>query len=128
MVNASSFTAGDTLYPIDQYLRGQMSVETGITAHAGGTQAAGYQLTAAINSVDTVGSAADSVLLPLAAVGMQVVIANTTGTSMTVYGAGTDTINLVATATGVAQAANTKAVYYCSKVAPAGNWIRVLSA
>lgn len=105
------------------------SVSTGLTAHSGGTQAAALQLVAAINEVTTVAAANDSVALPLAVAGMQVLVENAAATnSMQVYGAGTDTINAVATATGVAQAAGKSGLYFCTKSAPAGNWYRVLSA
>lgn len=92
----------------------------GLTAHAGGTQAAALALTAYFNNVTTVATAADSVRLPASAAGMQVIIANNGAASMQVYGAGTDTINSVATATGVAQAPGTVAVYNASV---AGNWV-----
>lgn len=96
-----------------------------ITAHAGGTQAAGLLLTAEINIVTTVASIADSVLLPVSAPGMVVYVENAAANSMQVFGSGTDTINAVATATGVAQAGGKSAIYFC---ATAGAWFRVLSA
>lgn len=92
----------------------------GLTAHAGGTQAAALPLVAYFNNVTTVATAADSVRLPTSAAGMQVIVANNGAASMQVYGAGTDTINAVATATGVAQGTGTVAVYNCSV---AGNWV-----
>lgn len=110
----------------------KLSVETAITATAGGTQAAARALTKGINRVDTVATAADSVKLPLAVAGLVVALTNNTATSMQVFGDGTDTINIgagdVATATGVAQAANKTAVYLCTSAAPAGKWERVLTA
>ncbi|MDO9334953.1 MAG: hypothetical protein Q7T61_01000 [Caulobacter sp.] len=113
------------------------TVTNSLTAFAGGGQASATLLKAGINVVTTVATAADSVKLPLATqVGQAVVVVNADSTdSMQVFGSGTDTINGVATATGVAQAAGKVAVYYCTTkgaVAPdtvvAGAWFRDLSA
>ncbi len=103
-------------------------IETGLTAHAGGTKAAALALdaTKAVHNVGTVGTAADSILLPPAVVGEVHVVCNSAAAnSMQVFGAGTDTINGVATATGVAQAAGKHGIYLCIS---AGAWIRILSA
>jgi hypothetical protein len=101
------------------------SSESGITAFAGGGQSSARALTKQVNSVDTVATAADSVRLPAATAGRVVYVINTTATSMQVFGASTDTINGIATGTGVAQAAGKSATYVC---AVAGAWYRVLSA
>lgn len=98
---------------------------TGITAHAGGGQSSATALTAFASSVDTVGTAADSVILLPSAVGLMYMVYNSTANSMQVFGTSPDTINAVATATGVAQAAGKMAIYYCFAV---GNWVRFLSA
>lgn len=117
--NVSEFVAG-TPYT---------TLSLGLTAHSGGTQAAALALTAGYNEITTVAAANDSVALPLATIGTTVMVTNAAATnSMQVFGAGTDTINNVATATGVAQAAGKTAVYYCTKAAPGGNWYRCLSA
>jgi hypothetical protein len=111
---------------------GISSSQAGVTAAAGGGQANATAITKKINSVDTVATAADSVKLPLAQIGLEIFLTNNTATSMQVFGSGTDTINIgagdVATATGVAQAANKTATYVCTKSAPAGKWQRVLTA
>lgn len=100
--------------------------EDNITAHSGGTQAAAYQLTKQINHVTTVAAANDSVALPPAVPGLEIQITNgAASNSMQVFGSGTDTINDVATATGVAQAAGKSAIYSCPV---AGKWYRTLSA
>lgn len=105
------------------------SVVTGIIAHAGGGQASATPLTGQFNSVDTVATLADSVALPAATyVGQEVEVVNNSATSMQVFGAGTDTINGVATATGVAQAAGKMAVYKAATIGPAAAWFRHLSA
>jgi hypothetical protein len=105
------------------------SVVTGITAHAGGGQGSAVVLTGELNSVDTVGTAADSVALPPPSFpGQHVTVVNSTATSMQVFGSGTDTINGVATATGVAQAAGKTAVYRAVSIGTAAAWFRNLSA
>jgi hypothetical protein len=99
---------------------------SGLTAHAGGGQTNALQLTGTMASVGTVGTAADSVKLPVAFPGTVYYLSNDAATnSMQVFGQGTNTINSVATATGVAQAAGVAALYFCTK---AGNWNRVQSS
>ncbi len=96
------------------------SYSNGLTAHAGGTQAAALALPSMINNVSTVTTAADSVKLPVSAAGLNIVVINSAAANaMQVYGAGTDTINGVATATGVSQSAGTVVVYSCTA---AGEW------
>lgn len=88
---------------------GAAGIETGITAHAGGTQAAALALsaTASVHNVTVVGSAADSVKLPAATGSGSIhwIKNSAAANSLQLYGAGTDTIDAVATATGVAVAA-----------------------
>lgn len=124
----SAYTGGNTQRPIDLFLTDESSANDAVAAAAGGGQTNATQLTATSNNVTTVATAADSVKLPLAVAGARVHIRNSAANSMQVFGAGTDTINAVATATGVAQAATTSAIYFCTKSAPAGKWFRVLSA
>lgn len=101
----------------------------GVTAFAGGGQASATQLTGNAANVTVVATAADSVKLPLAVAGALFFLTNSDAAdSMQVFGAGTDTINGVATATGVAQAAGKSAVYWAVTSAPGGKWLRVLSA
>lgn len=101
------------------------SVQSPLTAYAGGGQANATQINSANAQVDTVATAADSVKLPPAVPGMRIFVTNTTATSMQVFGTTPDTINAVATGTGVAQAANKSAWYVCTS---AGKWFRDLSA
>jgi hypothetical protein len=102
------------------------STADAITAYAGGGQASATLLAAQVNRIATVATAADSVKLPVSVAGMVVhVINGAASNSMQVFGSGTDTINDVATATGVAQAAGKSATYLCPV---AGKWYRVLSA
>lgn len=102
----------------------------GLTAHAGGGQGSALALTATVNEVTTVASAADSVALPAPTyVGQIVIVTNAAASnSMQVFGAGTDTINGVATATGVAQAAGKTAMYVSATIGTAAKWYRNLSA
>ena len=111
--------AGTVIYPVSDNL----------TAHAGGGQASALLLTSTVNRVTTVASGNDSVALPLAVAGSEVKLINGAGVnSLQVFGSGTDIINDVATATGVAQLAGKAASYFCTTSAPAGKWYRVLSA
>jgi hypothetical protein len=116
-----------------------LGVNVGITAFAGGGQTNATLLTNGINRVDTVATAADSVKLPASTAGTApgilgqiVIVTNNTATSMQVFGSGTDTINIgagdVATATGVAQAANKTAIYIATSTGTAAKWERVLTA
>jgi hypothetical protein len=94
-----------------RYLIGT-NVETGIVATASGTQATAYQLQAQISRVDTCASSLDSVALPKITqlqsndarpgmVGQLVFVTNNGAKPCQIYGVTPDTINGVATATGV---------------------------
>lgn len=106
------------------------SCQTNVTAKAGGTKAAATQITAANVEISVCATGGDSVILPLGYAGLKVFIANAGAASCQVFGKGTDTINGVATATGVAQANGLSAIYVCIDVTAAGvgQWYRVLSA
>jgi hypothetical protein len=106
------------------------STAIGLTAAAGGGQSGALLLKAQYNRVDTVGTAADSVKLPAPTyIGQEVeVMNNAAANSMQVFGSGTDTINGVATGTGVAQAAGKFAMYKASSIGTAAAWHRILSA
>ena len=98
---------------------------TGITAGTTRTQAGATLLSGTINRVDTSTAPAagsllgDGVKLPASASGKFVVVENNTANPVQVYGSGTDTINGVATATGVTMPANSVDVYWCAGV---GAW------
>jgi hypothetical protein len=96
------------------------SATTGITAHAGGGKASATKLQSIFNVVSTVATAADSVLLPAARLGDRITVKNTGANACQVFGQGTDTINGVATGTGVSQAAATTVVYFATA---AGAWL-----
>jgi hypothetical protein len=106
---------------------GGMSYAPAVTAHAGGTRAAAVPLTAAMNLITVCATAADSVALPPAVGGQEVVVVNAGAAAAQVFAAvGTsDTINGVAAATGISLAAGGKDIF----VSPApGIWYGVLSA
>ncbi len=96
-----------------------LSVNPTLTALSLGGQAGATPLTAMINRVGTVGAQGDSVALPASVVGLAVVVLNRGAQPMQVFGAGTDTINGIATATGISQGVNTGALYVCTVL---GNW------
>lgn len=107
---ATGFSAG---------LQTQLPVNS-ITAFAGGGQASATALTGQVNRVSTVATAADSVKLPASAAGLVVMVWNDAALPMQVFGAGTDTINGVATATGVSQMQKSAVIYSC---VAAGAWV-----
>lgn len=122
---------------INDAIIGGQSVAVGIIAHAGGTQALATPLTAAINSIATCATAADSVALPQACSGAEVIVENLGAASCQVFGqaATGDTINGVATATGVAVANAKRAIFFCTQGSGTlnganvpGKWGMILSA
>lgn len=125
----------------DRYLMAS-NFETGITATSGGGQANAYALTAQMSKVATVAAGADSVSLPKIAVhgdseanpgvqGMIMFVRNDGANSMQVFGANPDTINGVATGTGVAVGAGKSAMFVADSYTQStnvGNWSMFLSA
>lgn len=102
------------------------SAANAITAFAGGGQQSATPLTAVINRVTTVATAADSVTLPLAVAGMSLQISNAAGAnSMNVFPNTGDAINALAANAAFAVAAG-KTVEFFSAVA--GIWHTILSA
>lgn len=85
-----------------------------IVAHSGGGQTSAVPLTAEVNRIITVAAAGDSVRLPLAVQGLTILIINHGALAAGVFGAGTDTIDDVATATGVVQMAGSSVLYTCT--------------
>lgn len=113
-------------------------VEDTLTAHAGGTKAAALALSATKNfhRVSVCATEGDSVLLPAATVGQSHFVRNDGAAPMKVYGAGTDTINGIATATGVQQSHASGALYECltagewrtTGLIEAGTWVPVFTS
>ncbi len=69
------------------------SVADNLVAKASGNQGNATPLTAEVNRVITVGTAADSVALPASVVGLTIFVINHGANSMQVFGAGTDTVD-----------------------------------
>ena len=90
-----------------------------IVAHAGGGQASATQLTAQTSRIVTVATPGDSVKLPASAPGLELVLINGGANPMQVYGSGTDTIDGIASGTGVSQMASSFVIYGCTS---AGAW------
>lgn len=103
------------------------SIQVGITAHAGGGQGSAVALTKKVNVISTVGTAADSVLLPAATgSGSEViVINNAAANSLNVFPAGTDVIDAGSASAADAVAAGKRRIYL--DVA-AGVWASLLGA
>lgn len=105
------------------------STQNNITALAGGAKLGATPLTAVKCRVTTCATNGDSLLLPPGYPGLEITIFNGGGNTVQVFGAGSDTINGIATGTGVTQADGVSAVYTCyDVVAGVGIWGRVLSA
>ena len=112
----------------------QVPVQAGITALAGGGQTGATALTAMFNSVDTVATGSDSVMLPAAIPGSFVwVLNNQASNAMQVFGVAANAANAnagdtiapynsstyAATGTGVSQAASSLMFYVCTAL---GKW------
>lgn len=89
------------------------TVANTLTATAGGTQAAALALTASINRITVCATGGDSVRLPVSVAGMKIVVINDGAAAAQVFGAGTDTIDAVATATGVVLTNARRAEFWC---------------
>lgn len=95
--------------------------EDSITAFATGGQASATALSAtkSYHRVTTVVTPADSVKLPAATVGQEHYVRNDGAAAMQVYGQATETINGVASATGISQGVGMGVWYVCTT---AGAW------
>ena len=96
----------------------ESAVDT-VTAFAGGGQASAAPLTAEMNRITVVATPGDSIRLPASQPGLTIFVINHGANPAQVYGAGTDTVNDVATATGVSQMQNSTVLYTCIT---AGAW------
>lgn len=96
------------------------SLATGITAFAGGGQASATALTKEVNVIGTCATKGDSVKLPVIEVGMAITVINRGAADAQVFGAGTSTINGIATGTGVPLPAGSAMVFYANA---AGTWV-----
>ena len=90
-----------------------------ITAYNSGGQANATLLNSQTNRITTAASPGASVKLPPSVPGLELVVINHAANSIQVYGSGTDTVNDVATATGVSHMPNSMVIYTC---VTAGAW------
>jgi hypothetical protein len=105
--------------------------QTPLTAHAGGTQAAALALSAlvTVHEVTVCATNGDSVKLPApGTVGEVHIVINNGAASLQVFGSGTDTINAVATGTGVAVATIKRAIFVALTTGTAARWAMILGA
>lgn len=123
-MSKTPYAGGNTLAPVDAHLT-DANTTGAYTAYATGGKANATPITTTNVRITVCATAADSVLLPAATVGKTIYIQNNGVASAQVFGAGTDTINSVATGTGVAHANAKFAMYRCMV---AGAWERILSA
>ena len=104
----------------------QLSTATdGITALSGGGQSGATAITSKLNTVSTVAADHDSVLLPVAAAGLEVIIKNTSAHTLDIYPNTGDAIDAGA-ANAVYSLATVKSVHLFSTAA--GHWRSLLSA
>lgn len=105
------------------------STENTITAHAGGTQAAAFALSAtkSVHNVTIVGSANDSVVLPASTGGGAIhwIKNSAAANSLQLFGLAADTIDGVTASTGVAVAAGKSRLVHDTAV---GTWVSLLGA
>lgn len=110
---------------LNQFVTCVGSTKSGIVAHAGGGRASATALGSAINQISTVATAADSVVLPPALAGNQMLVINNGAAAAQVFANGSDTIDGTAGATGISLAADGKAIFACYAN---GKWASFLSA
>lgn len=104
----------------------QQSAANALTAHAGGGQGSALALARQINRITTVGSAGDSVLLPVSVAGRVVTVINAAAANaMDVFPQSGDAINALSANTALSVAANKTVMFFC---AVAGTWNSLLTA
>lgn len=123
-----------------QWLRGLSdgnndSAKNAITAHSGGTQAAGFALPVGFSfiQVDTVAADGDSVLMPFAQLGERKMIFNNGAHTLDIYAspntnpltASTDVINKSTNTTAYTLTTGQAAIFFCAKN---GIWAAVKTA
>lgn len=129
LIASRQLVSGNTINRIHDLLTSFLGgPSAGITALAGGARSVLTPvLNAAFCEITVAATAADSVQLPVAKVGLSVTVTNNGASSAQVfaYYTTTDTIQGTAGATGVALAAGATARYQCTKD---GVWKRFVSA
>jgi hypothetical protein len=122
-----AFRPGVGMHDISLLAAGAGWSAASITAHAGGTRALATPVSGAVTLIAVSASAGDSVMLPPATGGQVLWITNAGAASSQLFAntAGSDTINGIAAATGIALAAG-KSITLLSPIP--GAWFGVLSA
>lgn len=95
------------------------SAQDNITATAGGAQSSAFQLSTQTSRITTVVTIGDSVALPSATPGLELIVINHGLNAMQVFGNGTDTIDDQVAASGVSQMSNSMVIFTC---VTAGSW------
>lgn len=102
------------------------SASDNLVAAAGGTKAAALLLTSGYNRVITVATTADSVKLPAVTaddIGLEVIVVNDGANALQAFGSNSDTIDGIATGTGVALSAAKRASFLLSTYSSGvGKW------
>lgn len=102
-----------------------------LTALAGGAQVGATQIKDGVAEINTVATANDSVMLPTANGGKVLIVTNSSLNPCQCFGAGIDTINDIANATGISLPAKSVTIFGCisssttattASVALAGEW------
>jgi len=107
---------------------GGLTAATGITAHAGGTQALGVALTASVNLITVCATGGDSVCLPSALGGQEVFVGNAGAAACNVFSSNAstaDTINGTIGTTAFSLGIGKNAVFFSPA---AGIWRVILTA
>jgi hypothetical protein len=99
LIVTNGIVANVTGNVVGSVVQGSAAIVAGTTQ----TRAGATAITTSMVSV-TVGNASDGVVLPAAVVGTTITIVNVSNAAGKIYAAGSDTVNLVAGATGVALA------------------------
>jgi hypothetical protein len=95
------------------------SAQDNLTATAGGGQNTALQINTQTSRITTVATAGDSVMLPSATPGLELIVINHGANAMQVYGNGSDVIDDQASNVGVAQMSNSMVIFTC---VTAGLW------
>jgi hypothetical protein len=121
-INARSLDYTDKQLEIDRF-----DFQNGVTALAGGGQANAIVVSKPVTRVTTVGTAGDSVKLPRAVPGTQliVIINAAAANSMNVFPSSGDAVNALAGDAAFAVAANKTVMFFC---AVAGTWNAIVTA
>lgn len=119
----SKDAAEEIVSALNDPISGDRTNTDSLTAHAGGGQTSATALPTEFNRVTTVTTAADSVKLPAALVGKEITVVNSGANAMQVFGQATETINGIASATGVSQNPGTITTY---RSFTAGAWLTTL--